>query len=113
MEKNNKANETVIHGLEVGSRTECAHWHSDHDIIAIRHKCCGEFYACVACHEALADHQPIVWPKEERHVKAVRCGNCGKVLTIAEYLSSDSICPSCQAAFNPGCSKHFTLYFEM
>ncbi|KAK6524025.1 hypothetical protein TWF694_005692 [Orbilia ellipsospora] len=113
MEKEDDTNKTIVHGLKVGSRTECAHWHSDRDIIAIRHKCCGEFYACITCHDALAGHPPIVWSKGERHVKAVLCGNCQKQLTIAEYLSSENICPSCQAAFNPGCSKHYSLYFEM
>jgi uncharacterized CHY-type Zn-finger protein len=44
---------------------------------------------------------------------AVLCGNCGNEMTINTYLSSNNRCPSCQAAFNPNCSLHYHLYFEI
>ncbi|CAG9946039.1 unnamed protein product [Clonostachys rosea f. rosea IK726] len=103
----------VVHGLEVTRLTQCAHWHSDRDIIAIRHKCCGRYYACISCHEALAQHEPAVWPRNERDAKAILCGNCRGELSIDEYLSCGSTCPTCKAAFNPGCANHYDLYFEM
>jgi uncharacterized CHY-type Zn-finger protein len=100
-------------GLAVTARTQCAHYHSERDIIAIRHKCCGEYYACITCHDALADHAPQVWPRAERTTQAVLCGNCHAELTINEYLASGNQCPYCQAAFNPGCANHYHLYFEL
>ncbi|VUC38077.1 unnamed protein product [Clonostachys rosea] len=103
----------VVHGLEVTPLTQCSHWHSDRDIIAIRHKCCGRYYACISCHEALAQHEPAVWPRSERNAKAIVCGNCRGELSIDEYLSCNSTCPTCKAAFNPGCANHYDLYFEM
>jgi len=103
----------VVHGVEVRPHTQCAHYHSERDIIAIRHKCCGEYYACIACHEALAGHPPQVWLRAERTTNAVFCGNCRTELTISEYLASGNQCPQCQAAFNPGCANHYHLYFEL
>lgn len=104
----------VVHGLETTVQTQCVHWHSPRDIIAIRHACCGEYYACISCHEALSTHAPAVWPRSEWDTaRAVLCGQCRVELTVSEYMGCGSTCPSCQAAFNPGCAKHYDLYFEM
>ncbi|KAF3763264.1 CHY zinc finger family protein [Cryphonectria parasitica EP155] len=101
-----------VHGLNVTDRTQCAHWNSDLDIIAIRHKCCGEYYACISCHEAVAGHSAQVWARDERDTPAVLCGNCRRELTVAEYLGCGNTCPGCGAGFNPGCARHYDLYFE-
>ncbi|MBU6121133.1 CHY zinc finger protein [Hymenobacter siberiensis] len=102
----------TIHGTAVNERTQCAHYHSQRDIIAIRHKCCGEFYACIQCHNEAANHEAEVWLKAEFQAEAIYCGNCHQTLPITRYLSCDSTCPHCQAAFNPGCANHYHLYFE-
>lgn len=102
-----------VHGIDVTPLTQCAHWHSDHDIVAIKHKCCGEYYGCISCHEALAGHEPDVWPRGEwATTRAVLCGRCRRELTIGEYLGSGNACPGCEAGFNPGCARHYELYFE-
>ena len=101
----------VCHGTNVNERTQCVHYHSERDIIAIKFKCCGEFYACIECHQEMADHAPIVWPKEEFAAQAILCGNCKSTLSIAEYLGCGNTCPACQVAFNPGCANHYHLYF--
>lgn len=103
----------IVHGVDVSPTTQCAHWHSDLDIIAIRHKCCGEYYACISCHESLVSHTPEVWPRDERNAKAVLCGSCRRELSVDEYLSCGNKCPGCDSNFNPGCSKHYELYFEV
>ena len=103
---------TIIHGTAVNGRTQCAHYHSERDIVAIKHKCCGEFYACIECHNEAAGHQAELWPQVEFQSEAIYCGNCHQTLPIAHYLSCDSTCPHCQAAFNPGCANHYHLYFE-
>lgn len=103
----------VVNGLDIDSATRCAHYHSDIDVIAIRFKCCGKWFACYECHEAVADHDPAVWPKEEQDQKAILCGVCGHQLTIDEYFNSNSTCPDCRARFNPGCANHYHLYFEI
>lgn len=101
----------TVHGTHVNSRTQCAHWHSDRDIIAIRFKCCDAYYACIDCHREAADHEPVVWPKAEFEEQAIYCGNCRHTLSISSYLACGNTCPVCQAAFNPGCANHYPLYF--
>jgi uncharacterized CHY-type Zn-finger protein len=106
----------LVHGVEVfgadvDAETRCAHWHSDLDVVAIKFKCCAAWYPCSECHAAVADHDAVVWPVAQRDSKAVLCGACGRQLSIGEYLECDSTCPACGAAFNPGCTKHYDLYF--
>jgi len=101
-----------VRGLHLDPQTRCAHYHSSLDIIAIKMKCCGVYYACKDCHIELADHPISVWPRAEFHQRAVLCGTCGRELTIHQYLQCDSRCPHCHAAFNPLCAHHHHSYFE-
>lgn len=101
-----------IYGKPIDQQTRCQHWHSDLDVIAIKFKCCEKYYPCFSCHEETADHEPEVWPKSKFDTKAILCGVCGTELSITDYQSSSNTCPNCKAAFNPGCSKHYHLYFE-
>ncbi|MFC3881306.1 CHY zinc finger protein [Algoriphagus namhaensis] len=101
-----------VFGKPVDNQTRCVHWHSELDIIAIKFKCCDKYYPCFSCHEEEADHDHKVWPKEEFDQKAILCGVCGNELGIQEYMNSNNTCPHCKSNFNPGCSKHYHLYFE-
>ncbi|MCS5489202.1 CHY zinc finger protein [Algoriphagus limi] len=101
-----------VFGKPVDNQTRCVHWHSDLDIIAIKFKCCDKYYPCFSCHEEEADHEHQVWPKTEFDQKAILCGVCGTELGIQEYMDSNNTCPKCKSSFNPGCSKHYHLYFE-
>jgi uncharacterized CHY-type Zn-finger protein len=107
------AKSPTVHGLDVSPLTQCAHWHSPLDIIAIKHFCCDKFYACISCHIACETHTSGVWPRERRGEEAVLCGHCKHVLTIDEYMASGSRCTKCESRFNPGCKNHWGLYFEM
>ena len=100
-----------VRGLDLDPQTRCAHWHSGLDVIAIKIRCCGTYYACHDCHQALAGHPSQVWAAEEFDELAVLCGACGTELSVRAYLGCDSRCPHCGAAFNPGCHKHRHLYF--
>ncbi len=102
-----------VRGVAVDAQTRCSHWDGPTDVIALRLKCCGEWFPCYECHEAVTDHPARVWPLSERDQDAVLCGVCGAVLSIESYLASDSTCPRCGAAFNPGCQTHYHLYFEV
>jgi uncharacterized CHY-type Zn-finger protein len=102
-----------VHGLELDPETRCAHYRSARDIIAIKMKCCGEYYACKDCHDALAGHDIQVWPQRQWTEPAVLCGHCWTELSIQQYLASGHRCPACAAEFNPGCSKHYYFYFEV
>ena len=84
----------------------------DIDIIAIKFKCCGDWFPCFECHKENTDHQAKVWAIEEFETKAVLCGNCGYKMSIAEYMKCDSVCLKCGGLFNPGCANHYYLYFE-
>jgi len=101
-----------VRGLDLDPETRCAHWRSALDIIAIKMRCCGGYYACRDCHDALADHPATVWPRAEWNESAVLCGACGTEISIEAYLACDNRCPTCAAAFNPGCKLHRHLYFE-
>lgn len=102
-----------VHGLELDAQTRCVHWRSPLDIIALKMRCCGAYYACRDCHDALADHAAEVWPPAAFDAKAVLCGACGHELTVSDYLACGSRCPQCGAGFNPGCHKHRHLYFAV
>ena len=101
-----------INGTDVDKQTRCSHYHSEIDIIAIKFKCCEEWFPCYKCHAEHTEHTPEVWSVSESNVPAVLCGNCGHQLTIAEYLKCESICPECHSRFNPRCALHYNLYFE-
>lgn len=101
-----------VRGLALDGETRCAHWRSALDIVAIRMKCCGLYYACQDCHDALADHPLRPWPERERETKAVLCGACGMEMSIRAYLECENLCPFCRAPFNPGCRNHHHFYFE-
>ncbi len=103
--------ETVF-GVNVDAQTRCAHWHGATDIIAIKFRCCERYFPCYECHAELETHQPKVWARNEFDTPAILCGGCGLQLTVSEYLNGDSICPRCESRFNPGCAKHYHLYFE-
>jgi uncharacterized CHY-type Zn-finger protein len=105
-------NRPQVRGLEVDGQTRCAHYHSPVDIIAIKMKCCGDYYACKDCHLALADHEVVLWPRNEWGEKGILCGACGAELTINNYLASGYRCPMCRAEFNPECRRHYHFYFE-
>ena len=108
----NQALRPTVRGVDVDPQTRCAHWHSARDIIAIKMKCCGVYYACKDCHDALAGHAAAVWPRAEWQTPAILCGACGTELAIRQYLDSENTCPACGAGFNPGCRNHYHFYFE-
>jgi uncharacterized CHY-type Zn-finger protein len=100
-----------VSGIDVDVETRCVHWNSPRDIVAIKMKCCGVYYACKDCHEALADHAIEVWPRSDWAEKAILCGACGGELSIDDYLACESDCPCCGARFNPLCRNHYGSYF--
>jgi uncharacterized CHY-type Zn-finger protein len=102
----------IVKGIDVDEETRCVHYHSEIDRIAIKFFCCGSYFSCFECHEAVGCGNPKVWPRGRFSEKAVLCGACGHELTIREYLECQSSCPVCASNFNPGCSLHKHLYFE-
>lgn len=100
-----------VRGIDLDAQTRCTHYRTELDIVAIKMKCCGIYYACKDCHEVLADHQIELWPRSEWSQLAVLCGACGSELSIERYMASGDGCPHCDAAFNPGCRNHYQFYF--
>lgn len=101
-----------VRGLAVGPETRCRHYDGPRDVVAIRFRCCETYHPCVRCHEAVADHDPSVWPAADFDRRAVLCGVCGTELRIDDYLGATA-CPDCGAAFNPGCRHHYHHYFDV
>ena len=101
-----------IRGVDLDDETRCAHWRLAPDIVAIKMKCCGVYYACKDCHDALAGHSIEIWPRAEFEVMAVLCGTCGSEMCVRDYLECADACPACGAGFNPGCRSHRLFYFE-
>src|ERR1700683_5277358 len=97
-------------GVQLDAQTRCAHWRSALDIVAIRMKCCGAYYACKDCHEALAGHAIEAWPRAARAEGAWLWGAGGAEMTIAAYLAGADAGPSCRAPFNPACRTHHPFY---
>lgn len=115
--KTNEKSERLICGVNVigsnvDAQTRCAHYKSELDIIAIKFKCCGDWFSCFECHAEFAAHQPEVWARGEFDVPAVLCGGCGHQLSVVEYLNCEAMCPRCRRHFNPGCARHYDLYFD-
>ena len=103
----------VIRGRTIDEHTRCVHYHSLLDIIAIKFKCCNEYYPCHECHKEGARHENEVWKKNEFDTRAILCGICDHEMTINEYLNCSNHCPDCNSPFNPNCDKHYHLYFEI
>ena len=106
-------NDIDIKGKTVDNETRCVHYHSPLDIIAIKFKCCSNYYPCYYCHQEETSHNTEVWAKNEFDTKAVLCGICKMEMTITEYINSSYTCPSCYGKFNSKCSNHYHYYFEV
>lgn len=102
-----------VRGIDVDPETRCAHYNQRVDIVAIKMRCCGVYYACKDCHAALAGHEIEVWPQPDWGRKAILCGACRGELTIAEYMSANNRCPACGAEFNAACRNHYQFYFAV
>lgn len=90
----------------------CKHYHSALDIVAIKFKCCNEFYSCIYCHLESENHTPSKWSYSEFHVEAIFCGSCQSKMSISAYLACNYECPNCHSPFNPKCKNHNHFYFE-
>jgi uncharacterized CHY-type Zn-finger protein len=104
------ADAVVVRGPAIDAETRCVHYGSALDVVALRAPCCDAWYPCHLCHAAVAGHPLAVIPRAEHHLPAALCGVCRATMSVPEYLAADS-CPSCGAAFNPGCAAHAHLYF--
>jgi uncharacterized CHY-type Zn-finger protein len=102
----------TVKGKLTDDQIRCVHYHSTLDIIAIKFKCCNEYYPCYYCHEEEAGHTHQVWTTNEFDTKAILCGVCKNEMSIREYKDGHYHCPNCKAAFNPKCINHDHLYFE-
>lgn len=100
-----------VYGIEVNEKTGCQHYASALDVIAIKFKCCKQYYACYDCHLALADDVAEQWQPKDFDTKAILCGHCGFEMSIRQYLTCNSECSNCKAHFNPKCKLHWDLYF--
>ena len=101
-----------VFGVGLDAQTRCVHYHSALDVIAIKMRCCGRYFACKECHDAVEAHAIEVWPRAEWNQPAVLCGVCRTEMSVREYMHCGNICPVCAAHFNPGCRNHYQFYFE-
>jgi Uncharacterized conserved protein len=104
--------EVPLRGVGVDSETRCVHYNTRQDVIALRFGCCEQYFPCHACHEAVADHDPVPWPRARFEESAVLCGVCRNTLSAREYLANPLECPICGVKFNPDCQAHHAEYFE-
>lgn len=111
MFNNSSALFNAVLGSAVDDQTRCVHYRTLLDVVAIRFRCCRDFYPCHLCHQESAGHVAERWLVGEGDARAVLCGVCGHELSIRVYLGVDG-CPRCNAPFNPGCRLHAHLYFE-
>src|SRR5699024_3858400 len=102
----------IVQGLVIDAQTRCEHYASKQDVLAIKFYCCKAWYPCYKCHEACADHPFERWPRDRFDRLALLCGVCKSEFSIITCLQTIA-CPHCGADFNPGCSLHHHLYFEV
>lgn len=107
-----RVGDRIVYGKVIDEETRCEHYHSERDIVAIKFRCCNKYYPCYLCHNESEDHAIRVWDQQEFDTQGILCGGCKQELTINEYLHAEN-CPYCEALFNPGCSTHYHLYFDM
>jgi uncharacterized CHY-type Zn-finger protein len=100
----------LVRGAVVDDQSRCVHYRTALDVVALRFRCCGDWYPCVHCHDETVSHPRVVWEPESGDVHAALCGACGTTMSIAHYRLS-AACPACGAGFNPGCARHHALYF--
>lgn len=100
---------TRVYGLPIDAQTRCVHWAGPVDVVALSHPCCGRFYPCAECHDAVADHARKTWPAEGEEEVAL-CGSCGTLMTAREYMQAKG-CGGCGHGFNPRCALHRDRYF--
>ena len=86
-----------IRGINIDKHGRCLHYRSERDVVANRCATCREYWACHACHRALADH-PFGRMAVDDPTSAM-CGVCGHMMGYP--------------TFNPGCAAHAPLYFEV
>nr|WP_156802523.1 CHY zinc finger protein [Corynebacterium lubricantis] len=101
---------TVVRGTDVDKQGRCAHYHSERDVIANYCATCHKWWACFQCHRDNTDHSFGRMPTAG--AAAALCGACGHEMDYAEYSQAAS-CRACGHPFNPGCSLHAPLYFEL
>ena len=82
-------------GLLVDHESRCVHYHSDKDIVALQCYECKKYYACYQCHNELESHVFSPYP-----------------LNLKEEYTETGTCPFCNAAFNPACQNHYSIYFR-
>ncbi|MBS9338632.1 hypothetical protein G6R29_03160 [Fructobacillus sp. M2-14] len=102
-----KNSPVVMHGIGLGSKGTCTHYHKDVDIAGLLCGRCEKYYACFKCHDELTNHSFAPSSTKEGH--PVLCGSCLTLLTYIEY--QEGACVNCKAPFNPGCALHKNLYF--
>ena len=103
----------TLRGVAVDPETRCGHYDDPVDVIAFRFPCCGAYYPCFSCHEAVTDHDAERMPRSAFEEPGVLCGVCGTTLSVETYLDCDDVCPDCGARFNPGCRCHHDRYLEV
>jgi len=109
---NHSKEKIIVQGKLVDDQTRCVHYHSILDVIAIKFKCCDQYYPCYHCHQEEAGHAAEVWEKASFDTNGILCGVCLQEMTIAVYKHCNYECPFCQASFNTNCINHDHLYFE-
>lgn len=100
----------LVRGPAIDDQSRCVHYRTALDVVALRFRCCGDWYPCVHCHDATVAHTREVWEPEAGDEHAALCGACGTTMSISRYRASTA-CTTCGAGFNPGCSRHHALYF--
>ncbi|ABN64492.1 predicted protein [Scheffersomyces stipitis CBS 6054] len=106
-----------LRGQLVDEATRCSHYYSDVDVIAIKFRCCRTYYPCYKCHEELAGHEIQRWARaelEEAKTPVILCGQCHREWNFMEYAASPEMkCQHCGVQFNPKCSLHYDIYFDI
>lgn len=84
----------------------CPHYNGPLDMVRNMCATCGRYWECYLCHAEAADHPFGRMPVDAPF--STQCGSCGGVMAYGHER-----CSHCGQGFNPGCSLHAHIYYDL
>lgn len=84
----------------------CPHYNGPLDVVRNRCATCGHYWECYLCHAEVSDHPFGKMPVDAPF--STQCGACAGFMPYGHER-----CLHCGQGFNPGCSMHAAIYYDL